>query len=771
MKIVGVVKNSSNAAIEFANVVLTSPDGKIIAGSVTDATGGFVLSVKQGNYKLVISFIGYEDWIKNISVNTNKNLETITLIESKNELDEVEVVAKKRLFERKIDRLVFNVENSSSNNGDILNALKVTPGVRVLENGISIIGRDQVRVLIDGKFLELTREDLVNYLRSIPAGDIASIEVITSPPAKYQAEGNSGFINIVYKKNKSNSWKNNIFTAYTQKSYPTLYLGNTFSLKKNKLQLYANVGLNKGNSAVESTSDIYYEDFENKSRRKFKNETDFLSSRFSLDYDFSSKTSIGIIAQHYTIPQNSRDNEILNITNNNTIRERFITRANSDQKSKIASYNLHLIQKLDTLGRQFSIDVDYFDFNKDRERYFFTNQVNGSDELINNFEALNYGKQDIENYSFKIDFEYPTKFVNISLGSRISFTNITSDTKLFNIENGENILDTENSNVFNFEEDIQGVYIDFYKKINEKWQAKLGARLENTETRGELITNETVNRNSYLKLFPTAFIQYNIKENRSLNFSYNKRLNRPKYWELNPFKWFRNPNSYSEGNPFLLPAITDNFNLRYTINKNLTVSSSFSTTDQGSGQITLLNEGDINQIYTRDNYYKSDTYRAQVSYDYRKIKWWDSHFQTSVFHTDVKVRPLYRNIVNVNNGTGVYFSTNNTFSLWNNLKFDLSFWYSAPNKVFFEKREAKSLDFGINFSFLGEKLQCNINAYDILKTSNRDIIVYTKNIRQVYNDYYDNRHFVLSLRYSFGNKKVNVKSKDFGNDEEKNRVD
>ncbi len=640
-----------------------------------------------------------------------------------------------------------------------------------MENGISMIGRDDLRVMVNGKFLQLTGEDLVNYMRSIPASDIASIEVITSPPAKYQAEGNSGFINVIYKKNKNDSWKNNIFAAYTQKSYPSFYLGNTFSLKKNKLQLYVNLSANEGNSGVESTSDIFYQDFENRSRRRFKNETDFLSSRIALDYDFSDNTSMGFIVQHYIIPQETRDAEVLNIIENGNITESFLTDANSDQESKIGSYNLHFVHKLDTLGRQFSFDVDYFDFSKDRQRLFETDRVTGTNQPIEEFEVFNDGRQDIDNLSFKVDFDFPTTFVNIGFGARVSFTDIVSDTKLFNVINGVNVLDTSNSNIFEFEENIQAAYVDFFKKINEKWQVKLGARLENTETEGMLVTNNQVNKNSYLKLFPTFYVNYTIKENSSINFSYNKRLNRPQYWELNPFRWFRNPNAYSEGNPFLLPSITDNFNLRYGVNKNLSISTSFSTTDQGSGQITLLNEGDINQIYTRDNYYKSDTYRTAISYNYGKVKWWDTYLQATIFHTDVNVRQAYRDIVTVNSGTGVYLSTNNTLSLWKDVKFNINYWYSAPNKVFFEKREAQSLDFGMKFFFLEKTLQCNINAYDILRTSNRDIIVFSNEIKQVYNDYYDNRYVVVSLNYSFGNKKVNVNTRDFGNDEEKNRVD
>ena len=212
----GIVKDSSDIFIEFANVVLTNLDNEIISGTITDGNGIFNLSVEEGEYRLIISFIGYQNWTKNITVSSDNDFGVITLIESKNELDEVLVTAKKPMIEQKVDRLVFNIsENAFAKGKNALKALELAPMVWVSSKGdISINGRGGVRVVVNGKLLQ--EEVSQSYLSSLRSEDIESIEIIPNPPAEYAAEIKSGIVNIILKKNIQESLNGNINTSYTQ---------------------------------------------------------------------------------------------------------------------------------------------------------------------------------------------------------------------------------------------------------------------------------------------------------------------------------------------------------------------------------------------------------------------------------------------------------------------------------------------------------------------------------------------------------------------------
>ena len=271
----GKVVDSAGNPVEFANVVIKDQNGKIVEGTITDQKGIFRLKAKEGTYKLTISFLGYEDWDlgyedwdmgyedwdKEMMMHKNQDLGIIILSESKSDLGEVVVTVEKPVIEKKVDRLVFNVEHSiSASSGTVLDALRKTPGVAVDQDGaISMIGKGGVSVLIDDRMLQLSGEDLTNFLQSIASDDVKSIEVITTPPAKYEAEGAGGLINIQYKKGRKNAWNNSLRAAYTQATYPSYSLGNAFSYSKNKLRLFVSADAKTGSKARLTTAKIDFD--------------------------------------------------------------------------------------------------------------------------------------------------------------------------------------------------------------------------------------------------------------------------------------------------------------------------------------------------------------------------------------------------------------------------------------------------------------------------------------------------------------------------------
>ena len=197
IKISGQIKNEKNNPVEFIEIQLQNKDSIIFKSELTNAEGKFILETEKGEYSLIVRQLGVIYYKQNINANQDTNVGIINITEKEQQLQEVVITSKKKLIERKVDRLIFNVENSiSASGGDAIDALKITPRVKVKNDNISMIGKNNMSVMVDDKLILLTGDELINFLKSIPSDNIKSIEVITTPPTKYDAEGNSGLMSI-----------------------------------------------------------------------------------------------------------------------------------------------------------------------------------------------------------------------------------------------------------------------------------------------------------------------------------------------------------------------------------------------------------------------------------------------------------------------------------------------------------------------------------------------------------------------------------------------
>ena len=295
IKISGQIKNEKNNPVEFIEIQLQNKDSIIFKSELTNAEGKFILETEKGEYSLLVRQLGGIYHKQKISVNQDTYIGIINITEKTQQLQEVVITSKKKLIDRKVDRLIFNVENSiSASGGDAIDALKITPRVKVKNDNISMIGKNNMSVMVDDKLILLTGDELINFLKSIPSDNIKSIEVITTPPAKYDAEGNSGLINIKLKKSKLNQWNASLRSSYIQSTYPKGSFGGNFDYQKNKLSLYSNLNYVNGSNAPIETNKIYYPlglwSEENK-RRDFQNS---VNGRIGADYKASEKWSVGL---------------------------------------------------------------------------------------------------------------------------------------------------------------------------------------------------------------------------------------------------------------------------------------------------------------------------------------------------------------------------------------------------------------------------------------------------------------------------------------------
>ena len=765
IKISGQIKDKKNNPVEFIEIQLQNKDSIIFKSELTNAEGKFILETEKGEYSLIVRQLGVIYYKQNINANQDTNVGIINITEKEQQLQEVVITSKKKLIERKVDRLIFNVENSiSASGGDAIDALKITPRVKVKNDNISMIGKNNMSVMLDDKLILLTGDELINFLKSIPSDNIKSIEVITTPPAKYDAEGNSGLINIKLKKSKLNQWNASLRSSYVQSTYPKGSFGGNFDYQKNKLSLYSNLNYVNGSNAPVETNKIYYPlglwNEENK-RRDFQNS---VNGRIGADYKISEKFSVGMQYLGSFSKPKIAENSLTTIYNqtNSQIDSYINTLSENLGKNNNHSLNLNSTVVFDTIGKKMNINLDYFKFKNDDNRIFNT---------INLLSANNTSLQDIQNYSAKIDFEHPLKWINLSYGGKLSFIKTQNNVNYFDTTLGTPIFVPTQSNEFNYDENTQAIYINGTKKLNEKWETQLGFRLENTQTEGVSKTLNQKNTNSYAKLFPTFYLTYTPNEKNAFSINYNKRINRPSYNRLNPFRWYSNPFSYTEGNPFLQPSFSNNLELNYTFNDNWSNSIYYSHTDNGFEQITIVDNTDNIQKTIAQNFFKTTIIGISESYTYNKLKWLSTTFS---FDWNYSKSESLIPITNQNlNGSNAYFSISNDFNLNKNktLLFNFSYWYNFKGTSDLDKNNAYSqLDASIKYFAFDKKLQISFNANDILSTNRPIYTSFTNNIQIDYKNYYDVRLFRLSLVYKFGNKNINVEKKEVGNQEEKERT-
>ena len=767
-KFTGKIIDTQNMPISFDNVVAKDKtDNSLITGVISDENGVFSINVKKGNVYLEISFVGFTS--KKINP-TQSIIGTIVLEEEGQQLQEVVITARKKLIQQKVDRLIFNVENTvAGTGGTALDALKTTPSVNVDTNKLTIVGKGNVRVMVNDRMIQLSGNELIAYLNTIASDDIKNVEVITTPPSKYDAEGNSGLINIVLKKSKENSWNNQLRTSYTQATYPLLNFGNTFNYNKGKVSLIASLNATKGQTAQFNQFDIVYPSASTATNLDMKNKENIISGRLGFDYTITKKATIGVLYAGSFENKGIKDGGKTLVNDGNgtfTINE-----GNANTKNKNHSINVHYIQKLDTLGKKLSMDFDYFNFNNSSNRGF------SSEQFITNpsfFEAENNTNQNIKNYSGRIDIEHPSKWANFSYGVKATVTKTDSDVAFYNTTTGTPIFDSTQSNEFMYSENINAIYADMSKSLGKKWQTKIGLRFENTRTKGVSKTNNQTDINSYNKLFPSVFLGYNPSRNNMFNLSYSRRIQRPSFERLNPFRFYINPISYQEGNPFLRPQISENLEVKHIYKGKLISKAFVSYVDDGYFNIIKAEDGEQQRIVvTFDNFYTAYNYGLTETFLYNPTKWWNTTTQATLSKMDTRYKDGFNLNAELLSGWNFQLYNRNTFHLNESktVQAEATLIYASPQKLmYFSTSEMVDLNLGFKFSLLDKKLNCTLAINDILRRKATDVNTKTNGIDQTYYNYFDTRSFKISLNYSFGNKKIKVNQRNSGNEGEQNRA-
>lgn len=774
----GMILNGQNEPVSHAVIALLHEKDSAIAQTILpDSAGNFSIEIPEIQNKLIkVTAMGYDGEIRRIE-KTAGVLKRMDFILKEKELNTIDISATRPLYERKTDRMIFNVSASiTAAGGNALDAIKKAPGVIVQQSDytINLTGKSSVMVLVNDRLLQLSGEDLFAYLQSVSSDNVDRIEIITSPPARYDAAGNSGLINIVLKKNKVAGVNGNARVGYEQASYGKGIAGLDINYRKGNLNLYGSVNYTNGANQIAERLNTPYPGQLFKVTDDYKRILKPLQYTLGADYDIHKNGVLGVQWMSNSVNRiDEADNsiEVLKFPAM-SLDSTMMTTGYNKRNNSNNILNVNYTWNIDTLGKKFTFNTNKLWFNSKRTNDFTTVHYKDKFSTPTGVQSKNgsEGKQYINITTIQADIALPYSFVYLSAGGKLSFIDNNSSNKFGYFDQDGYHEDLLISNSFDYNEKVQALYASVQKMLG-KWSFQAGLRGEFTQTKGYSLNLNQTNINQYFNLFPTAYIQYQLNEDHNWNLNYSKRINRPGYRSLDPFRAYATPYHYNEGNPFLLPSFNHNLELAYTYKSRFTLSAFYQYEQNHFASVWLIDS--LQHITSGISMNFSDfiSYGINAVGSFQLLRWWELQAQFSLQEQQLKSK-FYTSTEQSYKLPTYYAGLNNSFVL-NNVKTLFAeinmFYLGKQREDFLEINALGSVDIGLKALLLDKKFTVNVSVTDIFATQKaRGTHIIT---RQTIDNYFDTRNVRVSLNYKFGNKRIKAKrERDIGIEEEKGRA-
>lgn len=773
----GVIRHESDP-VSFANVVVNTTSNEFITGTVTDEQGQFELQLADGIFLISISHLNFANQETMLQIKDGvlfpdgEDLK-IYLTTNGHHLEEVVVSTTKKIIRREIDRTVIDIsDNAMLASGNAYEAMRSAPGLAINNEAIVMLGKSNVRIAVDGRMVQLSGDALNAYLKAMPASEIKSIEVITNPPARYEAEGNSGIINIVTKRLKQDTWSNNVSLSHSQSKLGWQNFNNSFNLKKNKISFLANLAIQTGRQEFLQLVEPQYSSNPQKTVSVQDRNVIRIAPRLMLDYQLDTKTTIG--AQFLTNINRTRQLDDLETTIFDS-QEQIDSYLKADdveyfEDQRNTSYNLYFDRQLDTTGGRLTFNLDLLDYQGSTKTELFSNRFDRNRNFTNiDFANRGDAQYDIFNLSASLDIEKLIGPVKLSYGGSFNWTQTDYSLENFDLERGAPVFRADASNVFEFKETIYASYVNGYQRLGEKWEAQAGLRAEYIDVAGNTDDNSAVLSRfdfDYFKIFPTLYLNYTQSENHRFSINYGRRISRPSYGQLNPARSFFNGQSAQEGNPFLRPSFTQNIELSHTFKSNLNTTITLRQTEDAYSFIFDLNDQSQQQLITYRNLFDEQALSINSQYEFSPATKWTT--QTFIYYgigNSKKIKD--EDQISLKNSGRFYASLNNQvhFNQAKTITGQANIWWDSPySQNIYSFGKAYSLDLFITARELIKGWTFTLGAYDIFNSSPREVTSQINNVNHRFKAYPSNRYVRLYTAYSFGNKKINTQNRNFGNE-------
>lgn len=767
----GVIQDESKAPVAFANVVLMLNE-QIVQGVTSNEEGIFVIEgITANSYTLKASFLGFIPFEKALNIRSNTDLGIIVLKENVETLEGVTVVAKRPTVRRLVDRLVFNVENSTLSNNNVLDVLKHTPGVLVHDGSISV-KNSAPTVYINDRRVHLSANEVQQLLESTPAENIKSIEVITNPPAKYEAEGGA-VLNIVTSKNIIAGYNGSVFGSYKQGfEFPKYSMGTSHFFKVKKLSTYVNYTISPRKDYREKDEFVNF--LENNSNTsswetdyKRDKESRYNAINANIDYDFDEKNTLGFTTNMLIAPRKYSQTDVKSSTKvfgaNKALDSTFNTFNEAVMESFNMAFTIDYIHKFDKEGAQLLVSFHHTNYDYSNFQNVDTDYLLPNNNLIRDNRFQTFSSQVIKLNTSQFDYELPINETTLfEAGAKASHIDSESVLTQFNFEGDQRTEDIDNSDNFFYDEGNYAAYVSLAKEW-EKMSLKVGVRTEYTETEGTSVAENETNENNYFKVFPSVHISKTINDKNELYFNYNKRIYRPRYNQLNPFKFFLNDNSYITGDPRLVPQIDDVFTLGYTLNNTYTFELYYRYENDPAIEMVFQDNEEGILKYVNTNIERSISYGFDFTTYTSIAKNWNLYALSSIFYYDNKYLSLESgNQLNNTDKWSVYGQITNYFTFLKDrsLTADVSLLYisalaDGPSII----SNRLGVDVSLRKNLFKNKASLSLGVTDIFNTQNFNQTTKYLNQDILMASRMENRQFTLAFNYKFGNTKLKSNKK------------
>lgn len=786
----GNVAQQSDKPLEFSTLMLLkSADSSLVKGAIADAAGTFSFErVAAGTYRVSAQQVGYtktySDLITIDDAHAVVQLPPIQLTEETRKLAELTVTARKPFIEQQVDRTVLNVENSVVAAGNtLLEVLEKAPGVTVDQQNeaIKVRGKGGVIVEIDGKRSYLSTQELMNLLRNTPSDNVEKIEVITNPSAKYDAAGNSGIINIKFKKNKNFGTNGTVTVGAGQTLQPNGRGRMSSSLNLNhrvgQVNLFGNYSYGQYNNF--NRNDIYRSIPYNGQVTYFDQRSSRVSQSLNhnfkggVDWSVSKKTTLGALVSGFTEnesqPNGTSSADILN--DQLAVTRRFTTGSRIVGNLTNLNYNANAKHLFNDKGHELSADVDYVTYTGQSKNFlgtqFFTpdGSLSGRPDSVRNQMPSN-----IQILVGKLDYARPMGKGKWETGLKAS--RVESDNNLtFETKSDIWAIDPNRSNRFIYTEHISAAYLNYSRPLGKKTQLQTGLRLEHTNSVGNSVTLNDVRSRNYTNLFPSVFVTQQLDSSNALSFNYSRRIDRPNYQTLNPFIFFLDPFTYQQGNPNLRPQFTNSFQLTHTYKQAFITTLAYSRIsdaiiDEVPRQIAAENK----TFVTSENIDHQDNLSLTLSFPLPVTRWWNMQTNLSAFYNNYKT--FYNNELLTLQQTSWNAYTSQNFTLSKTMTVEVSGFYNGAGVYgFYQIRPMGALSLGIQKQVWDKKGRFSLNMNDLFWTNHFTGKAQFQDIDFQVKSYWQSRVIRASFTYRFGNQNVKgARDRNTGADELKSRM-
>ena len=786
------IANEKTELLENATVeLLKALDSTLIKVALTGKSGiAEFEKIRFGSYLLRVSMVNYAvSYTRTFDLSAEHNLVQLPrlVIQTKStQIGEVVVTAKKPFIQKLKDRIVVNVENSIVSAGSsAMDVLERSPGVSIDQNDvIGLRGRQGVIIMMDGKPSPMTGTDLANYLRGLPSGAIERIDIITNPSAKYDAAGNAGIIDIRMKKDQRLGTNGTLTAGYGQGIYPKTNAGTTFNYRNKAINIFGNynytyrIGLNHlildrnfYTGGIFSGGDLK----DNYAKMPLSSNT----ARLGMDYFAGKKTIIGFVANgsFYHFDRQAGNNSIV-INDQHTSSSSFKTSSTNNDGSSNLAVNINLKHTFDTTGRELTADADYGSFSSHSLSTSATKYYKLDGSSLQPDYILN-GDQDgkLIFKTLKSDYVNPIKKgMKFETGFKTSFVSSDNDAQFFDASSGTPENDVNKTNRFFYKENNNAAYFNFSKEY-KKFDFQLGLRGEQTNVDTRQAIGNVQWDSSYFQLFPSAFLNYHIKEDQTVGLSVSRRIDRPGYSELNPFLFLIDVTTYATGSPGLLPELTWSYEGNYTLkNLNFTLGYSHTTNNQN---IAIARFRDVfPSIPSEDNVTvqipinlaSSDYFGLTIAAPVRVNKWWNMINNGNIYYNHFN-----GNLggTRLNNGKpAIDASSSNTFTLGNGWVTELNGSFSSGGQYgFMVSKPQWGVAAGVQKTVLKSKATIRFNVTDIFWTNLPRATITYNNYIEKWHAYRETRVANLTFTYRFGKNTVaQARRRATGSEEERRRA-